>query len=224
MFFLQLLCDLSRTHAAIGHIKDTFDHQRSDRVHNQGLLISGHTIVTKRNASAASLAIGHARIEDGFDLVAGISCVPFVHDVEERSEVIIRSVLTINAVVDRNEVDFFLREQYLGIEPYLQVVTTKSAHILDDDHTDIPGMNLSQQLLKAWAIKVSAGITVIREVTNIGEAISRCVIFEIFLLRWNLSRGFSAKHNVSENSVQNICRAVSPQRMRIIGSMVFFYL
>ena len=42
--------------------------------------------------------------------------------------------------------------------------------------------------------------------------------------RWNLSRGFSAKHNVSENSVQNICRAVSPQRMRIIGSMVFFYL
>ena len=44
------------------------------------------------------------------------------------------------------------------------------------------------------------------------------------ILRWNLSRGFSAKHNVSENSVQNICRAVSPQRMRIIGSMVFFYL
>ena len=47
-------------------------------------------------------------------------------------------------------------------------------------------------------------------------------IYEV--LRWNLSRGFSAKHNVSENSVQNICRAVSPQRMRIIGSMVFFYL
>ena len=45
-----------------------------------------------------------------------------------------------------------------------------------------------------------------------------------YILRWNLSRGFSAKHNVSENSVQNICRAVSPQRMRIIGSMVFFYL
>ena len=44
------------------------------------------------------------------------------------------------------------------------------------------------------------------------------------IMRWNLSRGFSAKHNVSENSVQNICRAVSPQRMRIIGSMVFFYL
>ena len=46
----------------------------------------------------------------------------------------------------------------------------------------------------------------------------------MLILRWNLSRGFSAKHNVSENSVQNICRAVSPQRMRIIGSMVFFYL
>lgn len=48
--------------------------------------------------------------------------------------------------------------------------------------------------------------------------------FKDLYVRWNLSRGFSAKHNVSENSVQNICRAVSPQRMRIIGSMVFFYL
>lgn len=50
------------------------------------------------------------------------------------------------------------------------------------------------------------------------------VVIINLLMRWNLSRGFSAKHNVSENSVQNICRAVSPQRMRIIGSMVFFYL
>lgn len=49
-------------------------------------------------------------------------------------------------------------------------------------------------------------------------------LYEYLKMRWNLSRGFSAKHNVSENSVQNICRAVSPQRMRIIGSMVFFYL
>ena len=53
---------------------------------------------------------------------------------------------------------------------------------------------------------------------------TQMVLAKIIVLRWNLSRGFSAKHNVSENSVQNICRAVSPQRMRIIGSMVFFYL
>ena len=27
LFFLQLLCDLSRTHAGVSHIKDTLDHQ-----------------------------------------------------------------------------------------------------------------------------------------------------------------------------------------------------
>lgn len=44
------------------------------------------------------------------------------------------------------------------------------------------------------------------------------------VLRLNLSRGFSAKYNVFENRVQNIRRADSPQRLRIIGSKVFFYL
>lgn len=44
------------------------------------------------------------------------------------------------------------------------------------------------------------------------------------IMRLNLSRGFSAKYNVFENRVQNIRRADSPQRLRIIGSKVFFYL
>lgn len=47
---------------------------------------------------------------------------------------------------------------------------------------------------------------------------------QYLLLRLNLSRGFSAKYNVFENRVQNIRRADSPQRLRIIGSKVFFYL
>lgn len=49
-------------------------------------------------------------------------------------------------------------------------------------------------------------------------------IGEYLLMRLNLSRGFSAKYNVFENRVQNIRRADSPQRLRIIGSKVFFYL
>ena len=43
-------------------------------------------------------------------------------------------------------------------------------------------------------------------------------------LRFDLSRCFSAKHYISENSVQNIRRADNPQRLRIIGSKVLFYL
>lgn len=44
------------------------------------------------------------------------------------------------------------------------------------------------------------------------------------IMRFDLSRCFSAKHYISENSVQNIRRADNPQRLRIIGSKVFFYL
>lgn len=43
-------------------------------------------------------------------------------------------------------------------------------------------------------------------------------------MRFDLSRCFSAKHYISENSVQNIRRADNPQRLRIIGSKVLFYL
>lgn len=44
------------------------------------------------------------------------------------------------------------------------------------------------------------------------------------VMRFDLSRCFSAKHYISENSVQNIRRADNPQRLRIIGSKVLFYL
>lgn len=44
------------------------------------------------------------------------------------------------------------------------------------------------------------------------------------IMRFDLSRCFSAKHYISENSVQNIRRADNPQRLRIIGSKVLFYL
>ena len=47
---------------------------------------------------------------------------------------------------------------------------------------------------------------------------------EYTFLRFDLSRCFSAKHYISENSVQNIRRADNPQRLRIIGSKVLFYL
>ena len=94
-----------------------------------------------------------------------------------------------------------------------QILTTSEVERLMEQPkcTDAKGCRdkAMLELLYATGIRVSELISL--EVTDVN-------------LRWNLSRGFSAKHNVSENSVQNICRAVSPQRMRIIGSMVFFYL
>ena len=56
------------------------------------------------------------------------------------------------------------------------------------------------------------------------NGIDKALLNNDIRMRLNLSRGFSAKYNVFENRVQNIRRADSPQRLRIIGSKVFFYL
>lgn len=69
------------------------------------------------------------------------------------------------------------------------------------------------------SIKLSYGIVESFRKQNFYIATSK-----LTKLRLNLSRGFSAKYNVFENRVQNIRRADSPQRLRIIGSKVFFYL
>lgn len=60
---------------------------------------------------------------------------------------------------------------------------------------------------------------------NIGLSNNDCTrLLQYFVMRFDLSRCFSAKHYISENSVQNIRRADNPQRLRIIGSKVLFYL
>lgn len=117
-----------------------------------------------------------------------------------------------------------MRKHHLRIETNLQIVSSEAAHVLYDDGSDFSVFYFRKHFLESRTIEISPCIPIISEVLDIYKSIFMGVFFEILLLRWNLSRGFSAKHNVSENSVQNICRAVSPQRMRIIGSMVFFYL
>ena len=104
------------------------------------------------------------------------------------------------------------------------MLTTKAGEILGNNAIHLSGLDIFHHALECWAIKVRTTPTVINVLVNYNEVLLISKLCDDFALRWNLSRGFSAKHNVSENSVQNICRAVSPQRKRIIGSMVFFYL
>ena len=120
-----------------------------------------------------------------------------------------------NAILGKGEV---------GVQTSQGRIAPQSGQILRDNDSYTPCFDLDQHTLKAGAVIVRAGVAIIHKEHRVREVVLFGVFQKDSLLRWNLSRGFSAKHNVSENSVQNICRAVSPQRMRIIGSMVFFYL
>lgn len=131
----------------------------------------------------------------------------------------------VHAVIDGNEMNAKLRENNIGIHSHLEIIAPEAAHVLYNDTLDPPSLDVGKHTLEARTVEVCAGITIVLVIMAVGgNPVILAVAFQNLLLRWNLSRGFSAKHNVSENSVQNICRAVSPQRMRIIGSMVFFYL
>lgn len=117
-----------------------------------------------------------------------------------------------------------VREKFFRQPSDLNVVSPQAGKVFDKDGGGFSLFQLADHFYKTRAIHRHAGNAVIQKMNQICVTLFLCDFGKQFLLRWNLSRGFSAKHNVSENSVQNICRAVSPQRMRIIGSMVFFYL
>ena len=50
--------------------------------------------------AATPFAILHSRFENGTDFIAGVLSVPLVHDVQERSKVIVCGIGTIHIVID----------------------------------------------------------------------------------------------------------------------------
>ena len=147
-----------------------------------------------------------------------------LHDVQERREVIILWGGTVHIVVDGYEPNALFREKDFCVVANLQVVSAKTTEILYHKGLHSSGFDFFQQGGKTGTIKVRTGIAVIIEVPDISQPMLMGIFFKIFLLRFDLSRCFSAKHYISENSVQNIRRADNPQRLRIIGSKVLFYL
>ena len=76
-----------------------------------------------------------------------------LHNIQKRSKVIIRSVVTVNTVVNCKETDIFLWKQNFRIKTYLQIISPQSAHILNNQGFYISCFNFFYQRLKARAIE-----------------------------------------------------------------------
>ena len=204
------------------HAVDALDDRSRHRVDDPLVLVLLGFQVSVGHRTAGMLPGKVLCLKRRTDFLAGVTGVPLVHNVSEWCKLIV-PFESVHTVIQSNQPGVVL-PQHFHISADLQIVTTKAAHVLYDNDRDSVSFDFSNHLLKAGTVELRTRDTIVRKVDAVGKTVLFGVVLQYSLLRWNLSRGFSAKHNVSENSVQNICRAVSPQRMRIIGSMVFFYL
>ena len=102
---------LGRNYLQVGFYTDTLYHFRSHRVNHKRLFVARQSVIPIRDRTATTLSVFHTGIEYSLDFVACVFGIPFVHNIQKRSKVIIRSVVTVNTVVNCKETDIFLWKQ-----------------------------------------------------------------------------------------------------------------
>ena len=178
----------------VGQLKNTAHHIRRHRVHHQPLLVLRCAVIAVWNAAAAPQALCHAGMEHRLNFVAGVLGIPLIHNVQKWGEIVVQRSFTVHAVVDGEKTHLFLREQHLGIEAHLKVVSPQAAHVLDDDRGYPPSLYLLQKGLKARSVEVSPGVSVVGEVADVAKAMLNRIVFQIHLLESDLSRVFSPRY------------------------------
>lgn len=152
-FVRKRLTDLRKTGTAGCHIEDPADNGSGLRIYMKGLLITGNPLITVGNTAAAPFAILHPRFENGTDFIAGILGVPLVHDVQERSKVIVRGIGTVNIVVDSDEPNTLGRKLNFCVKSNFQIIASETAHVLYNDSCNVPGFNFGNHGLEAGTIE-----------------------------------------------------------------------
>ena len=125
---------------------------------------------------------------DGADLLACITSVKIVHDIEKRREIILGLVGAVYAVVDGNEANAVLREGNLRIEAHTEVITTHPAEIFYQHNAHLTGFNVGNQPFPIWTLKTRAAPSVVRIDRYIRKISFTGIAREHILLRRDLSR------------------------------------
>ena len=79
---------------------------------------------------------------DSADLLACITSVKVVHDIQKGSEIILGLIGAVHAVVDGNETNAVLREGDLRIEAHTEIVTTHATEVFYKDNAHLTGFNV----------------------------------------------------------------------------------
>ncbi len=89
---------------------------------------------------------------NGTDFFADVFGVPFIDDIAEGCKLVV-TLGTVYTIIHRNKVKIMFGEHDLCIHTDLQIITSKTRHILDDNTLDKTRLNICYHLLKAWAVE-----------------------------------------------------------------------
>ena len=121
------------------------------------------------------IAIGHIERQrdalfalgflDSTDLAAGVTGVKLVEPVFDSGKIVVHTVGigAIEVVVDCDEPGAVLGKGQGGVEARHRRVSAQTGQILDDTVGHLASLDLGQYLLKTGALKVGAGISVVRK-------------------------------------------------------------
>ena len=128
------------------------------------------------------------------NLFRGIAGIHFVEHITDRGKLTF-AACAVHTVIDGNEMNAKLRENNIGIHSHLEIITPEAAHVLYDDALDPSCLDVGKHTLEARTVEVCAGITIVLVIMAVGgNPVILAVAFQNLLLRWDLSRIFSANN------------------------------
>ena len=150
-------------------------------------------LVAVGRLAAQPFAAFRLQFLDGANLPARIFCMEFVCPVANGIEIGAACHQRIYTIIDRNETDSLLREVDFCIVTHLQVLTTESAEVLDDESFHFVSFNHVNNLFPGRAHEVCAGVVIVSKEYDILKSVIFCVLLKQNALRRDLSRSVFAK-------------------------------
>ena len=89
---------------------------------------------------------------NGTDFFAGVFGVPFIDDIAEGRKLVV-ALSAVYTIIHRNKVNIMFGKHDLRIHADLQIITSETRHILNDNTLDKTCLNICNHLLKAWAVE-----------------------------------------------------------------------
>ena len=101
-----------------------------------------------------------------------------LENVDERRHVVVHLICTVYTVIDGDEADIVVREHHLRVHTHLKIVPSQSAHIFHDNGTDTPFVDHTEQALPVRTIKICSAVTIVYEISRIGESVIVGILFQ----------------------------------------------
>ena len=84
---------------------------------------------------------------------------------------------TVYPIIDGNKSDICIGQENLRIITYLEIVSAKPAHILDNNRTDPAFVYQSHKALPIWTVKIGSRIAIVYK----EHGVQKAIIISVFL-------------------------------------------